>query len=146
MQNKSEKTFFTIMGILIFVSGIFTIFDSAISMMTKFQDNDAERIVVLAAMILGVIAGILEILAGISSFSSGKRKAKLGKGGKYATVSVILCLIWAILSLINGVMLWQLGTIFVTGMIIPILYLFSQRKRSVNKKVRERGRAYATKR
>ena len=118
---------------MIFIAGIAAIFAGVVIMVAKLKDGDAPKLFVCIAMILTLIYGVLEIVIGISSLSDGRRLANPSGCVTLSKIVIIICIIQLFISLFNGIMAWGLLALFVLGILIPILYLFSSKRGRVKR-------------
>lgn len=132
-QPTQRTASFTFFSILMFVAGIAAIFAGVIVMGTKLKDGDASKAFVVAALVLTLAYGIFEIVVGIASLSDGRRITNQSGCVTLTKLVIILCVIQMGLSLFNGIMSWQLGALFVIGILIPIIYLFVSKRGRVKR-------------
>lgn len=116
-----------------FIAGIVAIFVGVMVMGTKLKDGDADRLFVIAALVLTLAYGVLEIVVGIASLSDGRRITNQNGCVTLSKIIIVLCIIQLIISLFNGIMSWQLGALFVIGILIPIIYLFVSKRGRVKR-------------
>lgn len=124
------------MSVLMIVAGVLVIIIGILSMISKINSGDAERIFILAAALLAVIGGVTEIVSGTQGLGRKKQAVMLGKGARLAAASVLICLAQIIISVVNGVTEWQLAGLLITGILIPVIYLASVRSVRIGKLMR----------
>lgn len=136
MNRTVNKPSFIFFSILMFIAGIVVIFAAFVLLATKLKDNDATRILVYISMILMLAYGVFEIVAGIASVSENRRITNQSGCVTLTKLAIIFCIIQMILAAFNGIMVWQLALIFVTGILIPIIYLIVSKRGRVKKPIR----------
>lgn len=124
-------------SILILLSGIINAGFAVYLMIFRMQSAGNSRFSVIAAMLLMIASGILEIIAGIKSNSffrktaEGERlrapKSKVLSFRRLVLFAMILCLIQMIFTLIAGLLIWQFAVIVFFGLFLPLLFLIRTR-------------------
>lgn len=132
MKRKSDNTF-RIWSLLMILSGICGIALDVYLMILRFKAAEVSRFFVLVAALIMLGYAVCEITAGVKGLafagqrSRGRRfraaEAKISAFKKLALSVIILCLVELILSLIFGIILWQLAVMVVFGIVIPLIYM-----------------------
>lgn len=117
------------------LSGIIGIAFDVYIMILRFKSGEYSRILVLIAALIMLGYAVCEIVSGVkgisfvSQTSRGRRfraaGAKIAAFKKLSLAVIILCLIHLVLSLIFGIILWQLAVLIVFGIVIPVFYMIS---------------------
>ena len=137
MKPLTKKSFL-IWNLLMIPAGIVLIALDGLLMVRRFQNPELSRILVLFATLLLLAAGICEIAAGIRSISlSGSISRNMrprAVGSKIrilkrlALAAIILCLAELILSILFGIIIWQLAVLLAAGILVPLICLISASK------------------
>ena len=132
MKQITGKSFL-IWNLLMIPAGIVLIALDGLLMVQRFRNPELSRMLVLSATLLLLAAAVLEIIAGIRSISlsgslSGNRRpravgARIRTLKRLALAAIILCLAEVILSLLFGIIIWQLAVLLAAGILAPLLCL-----------------------
>ncbi|MBR3241940.1 MAG: hypothetical protein IKF90_04465 [Parasporobacterium sp.] len=132
-MKKTNGTALRIWSFIMIPSGIFCIVLDVMLMLPRFRNPEISKLLAFTGVVLLLFCGVLEILAGISGIGllnaslRGRRlrapEKRIRSLQRMSLFAVILALAEIVLSLIAGIVFWQLAAIALAGILIPLIHL-----------------------
>ena len=129
-MGTARSVLFTVLSILMIISGAAGIIAAVFILIERISFPGSY--LSLSVLITGLLAAysVINMAAGISGVRNYNRRTNSAVVIRLPEISVALCLLAIVLSCINGIMLPHLILLIITGIIIPVCFIYAAVKKS----------------
>ena len=122
MDNRMLK--FTIASLLLIAAGAATLVMAVVVFRNRLHGIDTSLLLAILTALIMLLYSLLNIYIGIQGIRLSRRRSRTSKLARLAIFSVIGCILGLTLSAINGIIVSHLIIIVITGIVIPMIFIF----------------------
>ena len=129
-MGTARSVFFTVSSILMILAGAGGIAEQVMIVLERSGSPGVSVVLTYLCAVFALISCILNIISGISGVRCYNRRINSAVTVRLPEISVFLCLISLVLSFFNGIIFGFLIAQFVTGILIPAIFIYAAVKKS----------------
>lgn len=122
MDNRSLK--YTISSLLLIAAAAATLVMTVVVFRDRLHGIDTSLLLTILAALVMLLYSLLNIYVGIQGIRLSRKRSRTSKLARLAIFSVIGCILGLTLSAINGIIVSHLIIIVITGIVIPMIFIF----------------------
>lgn len=131
-MGTAKSILFNVVSVIMIVSGVISLAAGALILRERLEAPGAVLTLSLISAVLTLFYSVLNIIAGISGIRNYNRRTNSAVIIRLPEISIFLCLLCIIISFINGILFWHILIIIVTGLAIPVLFIYATVQKSYN--------------
>ena len=129
-MGTARSLLFTISSIMMILSGAGSIVCGVFMTIKSLDSTDTSMPLTFITTVLILIFSVTNIVTGIHGVRNHNRRINSAVVIRLPEISVIVALLTVVITLFNGVQLGTLLVLIVTGILIPIAFIYAAARKS----------------
>ena len=129
-MKTARSVLFTVFSILMIISGAAGLIVAVFIFIERLSFPGAYFILSLLIMLVLAAYSVINFIAGVSGARNYNRRTNSAVVVRLPEISIVLCIIAIVLSCINGILLSHMILMLITGIIIPVCFIYAAIKKS----------------
>lgn len=129
-MGTARSVLFTVFSILMIISGAAGLIVAVFIFIERLSFPGAYFILSLLIMLVLAAYSVINFIAGVSGARNYNRRTNSAVVVRLPEISIVLCIIAIVLSCINGILLSHMILMLITGIIIPVCFIYAAIKKS----------------
>ena len=129
-MGTARSVLFTVFSIIMIAAGAIGMIAAAFFVAERIHFPETILLLTLAIAALQVIGALFNLITGISNVRKYNKRTNSEVVITLPKLTIVLSVIAMILSCINGIMLSSLIVLLITGVLIPLLFIYSAVRKS----------------
>ena len=129
-MGTARSILFTVSSVIMIVAGAGSIACAAFLTEERLNAPDASMPITFISAAIMLIFSVINIISGINGLRCHNKRINSAVVIRLPEISVVFCLISIGLTLFNGILFGYIIVLIVTGILVPILFIYAAARKS----------------